>query len=208
MNKILPLGLVLLLVLASVLWLNREAKRDQPASPPASAPQTGAPAAQAPAPASQPTVPKAAPATATPADPPAMVASDASAIPGEGPIFNLPNGVSIRAREGGFADLAATFLSTAKQGASKSFKLDEVNFSTGAMLSAGSAKQLGDLASILRAFPEAKIKVEASEAGDATLSAQRAEAVKIVLLERGVAMDRVATGSAAAGQAVSVVVTK
>lgn len=202
MKKVLPLALVLILVIGLIAWLRNAANAPAPSDTPSAA----APEPPAPPPAS--VRAQASGAGAVEASP---AANDKPSAPvsGQGPIFNLPNGISIQAREGGFADLAATFLSTAKQGASRNFALDEVRFARGSpALSADSEKQLNDLASILRAFPTSTIRVQAKGGGDSGLSARRAEAVKIVLLDRGVAMDRVATAPAQGGEGVEVVVTK
>ncbi len=111
----------------------------------------------------------------------------------------LPNGKELDAYKGGIEDQLVTFLSGDWKSMSdddlkaKWFNFDNLNFNTGtATLVADSEKQLDNIAEILKAFPDAKIKIGGytDATGDAVankkLSQDRANAAKTGLEKRGV----------------------
>lgn len=111
----------------------------------------------------------------------------------------LPNGKEIDAWKGGIEDQLVTFLSGDWKSMSdddlknKWFNFDNLNFNTGnAVLLPESEKQLDNIAEILKAFPDAKLKIGGytDASGDAAfnlkLSKDRAEAAKNGLNKRGV----------------------
>lgn len=98
----------------------------------------------------------------------------------------LPDGVELDAYKGGIEDRLVAFLNDpASQGGKDVwFDFDNLNFETGsAQLTTASAKQVGNIAAILKAYPKLKIKIGGytDKTGDATvnkkLSQDRADAV-------------------------------
>ena len=111
----------------------------------------------------------------------------------------LPNGKELDAYKGGIEDQLVTFLSGDWKSLSNDslkarwFNFDNLNFNTGtATLVPESEKQLDNIAEILKAFPEAKIKiggytdVTGDAAANKKLSQERAVAAKNGLDKRGV----------------------
>lgn len=111
----------------------------------------------------------------------------------------LPNGTELDANKGGIEDQLVTFLSGDWKSLSDSalkdkwFDFDNLNFNLGkATLVPESEKQLDNLAAILKAFPDAKLKIGGytDASGDAAankkLSQERADAAKTGLEKRGV----------------------
>ena len=111
----------------------------------------------------------------------------------------LPNGKELDAYKGGIEDQLVAFLSSDWKSQSdddlkaKWFNFDNLNFNTGtAVLVPESEKQLDNIAEILKAFPDAKIKIGGYTdiTGDAAinkkLSQERADAAKNGLVKRGV----------------------
>ena len=111
----------------------------------------------------------------------------------------LPNGKELDAYKGGIEDQLVTFLSGDWKSLSddslkaKWFNFDNLNFTTGtAKLVPESEKQLDNIAEILKAFPNAKIKiggytdVTGDAAANKKLSQDRADAAKNGLDKRGV----------------------
>ncbi len=111
----------------------------------------------------------------------------------------LPNGKELDAYKGGIEDQLVTFLNSDWKSLSndslknKWFNFDNLNFNTGnAILLPESEKQLDNIAEILKAFPDAKIKIGGytDVTGDAAtnkkLSQDRANAAKSGLDKRGV----------------------
>jgi len=112
------------------------------------------------------------------------------------------NGVMLKGYKGGMEDQMITFL---KSGAYKNaaddsvlkdkwYDFDHVNFKMGSSteLEAGSQGQLDNLVAILKAFPDAKIKIggytdkTGNEASNVKLSKARAEFIKAALAKAGV----------------------
>ncbi|HET6765802.1 MAG TPA: OmpA family protein [Chitinophagaceae bacterium] len=111
----------------------------------------------------------------------------------------LPTGNELDAYRGGIEDQLVTFLNGNWKSMSddelknKWFNFDNLNFNTGsATLTPGSQKQLNNIAEILKAFPDAKIKIggytdaAGSAAANKKLSQDRADAAKSGLEKLGV----------------------
>lgn len=126
------------------------------------------------------------------------IAAPASTTP-ESIKVKLPNGQELDAYKGGIEDQLVTFLSgdwkslSADSLKNKWFDFDNLNFNTGtATLKPESEKQLDNIAEILKAFPDAKIKiggytdVTGNAAANKKLSQDRANAAKDGLDKRGV----------------------
>jgi outer membrane protein OmpA-like peptidoglycan-associated protein len=107
--------------------------------------------------------------------------------------FTLPNGVKIDATDGGFIAQLVAFLSSKEAQLGRGFSFDEVYFDTGsANLKPESQKQLEQVAVVLKAFPQAAIRVEGhtdntgDPAANKELSGARAAAVQKALRGLGV----------------------
>ncbi len=111
----------------------------------------------------------------------------------------LPNGKELDAYKGGIEDELITFLKSDWKSLSADslknrwFNFDNLNFNTGtAILLPESEKQLDNIAEILKAFPNAKIKIggytdsTGDPAANKKLSQQRADTAKNGLDKRGV----------------------
>jgi outer membrane protein OmpA-like peptidoglycan-associated protein len=111
----------------------------------------------------------------------------------------LPNGKELDAFKGGIEDQLVTFLSGNWKSLSDDslkarwFNFDHLNFNTAnATLLPESEKQLDNIAEILKAFPEAKIKIggytdaAGNQAANKKLSQARADAARSGLVKRGV----------------------
>lgn len=118
---------------------------------------------------------------------------------GESIKVKLPNGKELDANRGGIEDQLVTFLNSDWKSLSNDslksrwFNFDNLNFNTGnATLVPESEKQLDNIAEILKAFPDAKIKiggytdVTGNAATNKKLSKDRADAAKSGLEKRGV----------------------
>jgi outer membrane protein OmpA-like peptidoglycan-associated protein len=106
----------------------------------------------------------------------------------------LANGQEINAFRGGVEDQLVTCLNETSCAAGKDqwYNFDNINFEMGsAQLTAASQPQVQNIATILNAYPNAKIKIGGytDKTGDATankqLSQQRAEAVKNAIIAAG-----------------------
>ncbi|ULQ56407.1 OmpA family protein [Flavihumibacter rivuli] len=107
----------------------------------------------------------------------------------------LPNGVELDAYKGGIEDLLVTFLNdpNAKPGKDNWFDFNDLNFKFGtAEIIPESRKEVDNLVQILKAYPNAKIKIGGytdkvgDEAANKKLSGERAQAVKAALEAAGV----------------------
>ena len=111
----------------------------------------------------------------------------------------LPDGTELNASKGGIEDKLVTFLGTewmklGEDSLKKTwFDFDNLNFKTGsADITAESQAQVDNMVAILKAFPNAKLKVggytdkTGNEASNKKLSASRAGAVKAALDKAGV----------------------
>ncbi len=111
----------------------------------------------------------------------------------------LPNGKELEANKGGIEDQLVTFLNSNWKSLSddslknKWFNFDNLNFNLGtATITPASEKQLDNIAEILKAYPDAKIKIggytdaSGNAADNKKLSQDRANAAKAGLDKRGV----------------------
>lgn len=111
----------------------------------------------------------------------------------------LPNGKELEANKGGIEDQLVTFLNSNWKSLSddslknKWFNFDNLNFNLGtATITPASEKQLDNIAEILKAYPDAKIKIggytdaSGNAADNKKLSRDRADAAKAGLDKRGV----------------------
>jgi outer membrane protein OmpA-like peptidoglycan-associated protein len=111
----------------------------------------------------------------------------------------LPNGKELDAKQGGIEDQLVTFLSGNWKGLGADslkkiwFNFDNLNFDLGkSTLLPDSEKQLDNIAEILKAFPDAKVKIggytdaAGNAASNLKLSGERANAAKAGLAKRGV----------------------
>jgi outer membrane protein OmpA-like peptidoglycan-associated protein len=140
-------------------------------------------------------------ATTAPADTAATAAMpDTTASMGrESMQVQLPNGTTLNAFKGGIEDQLVTFLKTPyKQLGADSlknvwFNFDNLTFETGSSTIAPQSQvQIDNIAAILKAFPDSKIKIggytdnTGDAAGNLKLSSDRASAVKAALEKDGV----------------------
>ena len=107
----------------------------------------------------------------------------------------LPNGVAIDAHKNGIEDQLVTFLKDPAKKVDNStwFDFDKLNFETGSStITAESMPQIGNIAAILKAFPNASIKIggytdaTGDEKANQRLSQSRAEAVMAELKNNGI----------------------
>ena len=107
----------------------------------------------------------------------------------------LPNGVVLDAYKGGIEDLLVAFLNdpAAQAGKDNWFDFNDLNFEFGtAKIVPESRKEVDNIVQILKAFPNAKIKLGGytdkigDEAANKKLSGERAQAVADALKEAGV----------------------
>jgi outer membrane protein OmpA-like peptidoglycan-associated protein len=111
----------------------------------------------------------------------------------------LPDGTELNANKGGIEEMLVNFLSTdyMKLGEDSLkkvwFDFDNLNFTTGsAEITPESQQQISNIVAILKAFPNAKLKIggytdkTGNEATNKKISGQRAAAVKTVLDKAGV----------------------
>ncbi len=124
----------------------------------------------------------------------------ATVIPGaiESIKVKLPDGVELNALKGGIEDQLVAFLGGNWKGLGADslkkvwFNFDNLNFETGsATLTASSMDQVKNLVAILKAFPDAKLKIGGytdrvgNDAGNKKLSQSRADAVAAALKANG-----------------------
>jgi len=112
----------------------------------------------------------------------------------------LPGGTNIAVPTNSINYRLARFLSDTGQAAPQTFVFDQLNFeSDSTQLTAASQGTVANLAQILNAYPNAQVQLSGhtdnTGAPDAnrTLSLDRANAVKQMLVNRGVGADRIAT---------------
>jgi outer membrane protein OmpA-like peptidoglycan-associated protein len=113
--------------------------------------------------------------------------------------LRLPGGGSISVLPGSLNYNLAQFLDGAEP-APKTFVFDHLNFQTGsAQLTADSTQTVNDLAAILKAYPNAQVQLSGhtdntgSADANQTLSLDRANAIKAMLVSQGVAAQRIST---------------
>lgn len=115
--------------------------------------------------------------------------------------IHLPNGVSLSVPQGSINYQLANFLgSTSATGLPRTFVFDNLNFVSGStQLTPESGKTVNDLSQILRAYPNAQVQLSGhtDNTGDPqsnrVLSLDRANAVRTMLVNDGIAADRVST---------------
>jgi outer membrane protein OmpA-like peptidoglycan-associated protein len=114
--------------------------------------------------------------------------------------LELPGGSAVRVEENGPLYRLAVFLREPAGTTPSAFTLQRVGFeASSARLAPDANRTLDDLAAILKAYPSARVRLEAytDNAGDAaaneTLARERAEAVKTALASRGVDAARIET---------------
>lgn len=113
----------------------------------------------------------------------------------------LPNGVSLSVPQGSINYQLANFLSnTSAAGLPRTFVFDHLNFVSGStQLTPDSDKTVSDLAQILNAYPRAQVQVTGhtdntgTPQTNQTLSLDRANAVKAMLVNDGVGSNRVSS---------------
>ena len=114
---------------------------------------------------------------------------------------DLPGGVKIAMPEGSFThSLSGWLASTTDAAASRRFVFDNLNFETGSKrLTPESTLTVESLVAILKAYPAATVRLEGytDSTGDAAanrkLSLDRADAVKAIVVQGGIAEARIAT---------------
>jgi outer membrane protein OmpA-like peptidoglycan-associated protein len=115
--------------------------------------------------------------------------------------INLPNGTNLSVPRGSINDNLAAFLADQSSGTlPKTFTFDHLNFdSSTTQLTPESVPTVNSLAQILKAYPNARVELaghtDNTGTADAnqTLSLDRANAIKGMLVNEGVAADRIAT---------------
>lgn len=118
--------------------------------------------------------------------------------PAQGYIVTLPDGIELGALKGGIEDKLVYFLGTNWKALSDDslkniwFDFDNLNFETGsARLTSESMKQVNNIVAIMKAFPDAKIKIGGytdkvgNDADNKKLSQERADAVTEALKSSG-----------------------
>lgn len=111
--------------------------------------------------------------------------------------FNLPDGTTLRAFPNSFTASLASFLKGSTSGA-QCFTFDKVNFEDNSFkLAKGAEKQLGELAVLLKAYPDIKVQIEGhtdnegDEGKNKNLSRERAKVIKTWLTDQGLASGRI-----------------
>jgi OOP family OmpA-OmpF porin len=114
--------------------------------------------------------------------------------------ITLPGGVTISVPAGSVNYSLAQFLSDSSQSAPKTFVFDRLNFDTGsAQVTPDSAQTVNNMAKILKAYPNARVQLSGhtdnsgSAEANRTLSLDRANAVKAMLVNQGVPAERIST---------------
>jgi outer membrane protein OmpA-like peptidoglycan-associated protein len=114
--------------------------------------------------------------------------------------LTLPGGASISVPQGSINYNLAVFLADGSASVPKTFVFDRLNFVSGStQLTPGSTSTVDDLARILKAYPNAQIQLAGhtdntgSPQANQSLSGDRANAVKGMLVNQGVAADRIST---------------
>ena len=114
--------------------------------------------------------------------------------------ITLPGGGTISVPAGSVNYSLAQFLGDSSQSAPKTFVFDHLNYGTGtAQLTPDSAQTVNNLAQVLKAYPNARVQLSGhtdnsgSAEANQTLSLDRANAVKAMLVNQGVPAERIST---------------
>ena len=112
----------------------------------------------------------------------------------------VPGGADIRVPEGSINYNLAKFLGDKTAATPKNFTFENLNFQTATtQLTTPSVATVSDLATVLKAYPSAQVQLvghsdsTGSPAANKVLSLDRANAVKRMLVNDGVAADRIST---------------
>jgi outer membrane protein OmpA-like peptidoglycan-associated protein len=111
----------------------------------------------------------------------------------------LPDNTTINVPEGSYLEAAVKFLRDEKAKEARTFTADALVFDQDSKLTEDAAHSAEDLARIAKAYPKAKLKIEAREAPGGPddrderrgTAQKRADAVRDVLVQAGVPADRV-----------------
>jgi outer membrane protein OmpA-like peptidoglycan-associated protein len=113
--------------------------------------------------------------------------------------IELPGGISLDVLKGSIGDQLAQFLRST-DAAPKTFTFDNLNFDTGGTaLTAESGATVDAIVQILKAYPKAAVRLDGytdnvgDPASNLTLSQARAETVAKMMIEKGVAANRIAS---------------
>jgi outer membrane protein OmpA-like peptidoglycan-associated protein len=114
--------------------------------------------------------------------------------------LTLPGGVTLSVPPGSINDNLARFLADPSAAVPKTFVFDHLNFESGStQLTPDSTKTVSDLSQVLKAYPNADVQLTGhsdstgNPANNQTLSLNRANAVKDMLVTSGVGADRITT---------------
>jgi OmpA-OmpF porin, OOP family len=121
-----------------------------------------------------------------------------AASPRQTTSITLPGGARINVDQGGSVNLLSDYLAGSATDVPKRFVFDDLKFETGStQLTENGERTVDSLVAVLKSYPSVKVSLEGhtDTTGDAaankTLSEQRADTVKRMLVEGGVAPDRV-----------------
>ena len=114
--------------------------------------------------------------------------------------ITLPGGVNLSVPQGSINYNLARFLGDNTAQAPKNFVFDHLNFeSATTQLTGDSTKTVNDLAQVLKAYPSAQVQLvgftdnTGTPDANVTLSTNRADAVKAMLVNQGVGAERITT---------------
>src|SRR5262249_27380495 len=114
--------------------------------------------------------------------------------------ITLPGGVSLSVPQGSINYDLARYLGDTSATVPKMFVFDHLNFeSATTQLTPGSAQTVNDLAQVLKAYPNAQVQLvghtdnTGTPAANQTLSLERANTVRALLVGQGVGADRIST---------------
>ncbi|HEX8389581.1 MAG TPA: OmpA family protein, partial [Sphingomonas sp.] len=125
-----------------------------------------------------------------------------AAAPASAGSLNLPGGTVLAVTPGGLNEQVGGFLAGTDTTPSRAFQFDKLNFDTSKSdIRAQDQEDLNQMAQILKAYPNARIRVvgyadaRGSDPANQQLGLARANSVKNALVAQGVAGDRVEAAS-------------